>query len=250
MDPENLSPSTLAQLTESNPKIRFYNFSEIEKLGLEQPMKDFLLLDPVDPDSPSAIKYTSGSTGVPKGVIVSGKAWNADIVGTGEYLYDSTFFTLIFFRRNCAVDFFYEPLAHATRRNYQYVLSNGGRFAIFSGEMGQEFFKELSIIRPTSLAGAPRIWNVLYSEYKKLVMLYSEGIHTKEIPQVEKACAEIISKDVLGGRIRFEKCRKCLIFRVITTGGAPTSPEVITFLKRLGCAVFDSYGITESGSIR
>ena len=46
-------------------------------------------------------------------------------------------------------------------------------------------------------------------------------------------------RPLLGGRVKS-----------ITTGGAPTNPEVVRFLNRcFQCAVFESYGATEVGGI-
>lgn len=126
-------------------------------------------------------------------------------------------------------------------------------------------FEDIKLLRPTTLAGVPRFWNVIYSEYKKALNLaLAKRVLEEEVKRVEASKGEKSAgaeggtaqpstgfgfveevekevkkefKNLLGGRLH-----------AVTTGGAPTSEAVKQFLTQcFECPVIESYGITEAG---
>lgn len=72
-----------------------------------------------------------------------------------------------------AVTFSYEPLAHSTRQNDIQFFTTGGRIGIIS-EL-KNLFEDCQMVNPSSMAGVPRVWNKLYSEFNEALSAAIEG---------------------------------------------------------------------------
>eukprot|EP01117_Protostelium_nocturnum_P007446 TRINITY_DN2663_c0_g1_i16.p1 TRINITY_DN2663_c0_g1~~TRINITY_DN2663_c0_g1_i16.p1 ORF type:complete len:1279 (-),score=483.63 TRINITY_DN2663_c0_g1_i16:1251-5087(-) len=176
------------------------------------------------------IIFTSGSTGNPKGAVYSNEIWKKSIMSSEKSS----------FHPRVAVSF--SPLYHlAGKRRAMGDWMLGGRIGILSTGM-QNIFDELELLSPTHIGSTPRIWNVLYDQFQTELENYSiQNQLDKNSPQFlefEKELLSIYSKK-LGKRIRS-----------IGSGGAPTSPQVLAFLKKcFKCGVSSGYGSTETGSV-
>ena len=200
-------------------------------------------------------------------------------------------------RPTMSVTLSYEPLAHSSRKNDLRWICGGGCIGLysavsstplpqfrnnhfflicdsFSKDIGQQLFEDIKLLKPTTLAGVPRFWNVIYSEYKKALSLALakralEEEAKQQAHQAQQTQQETPEKEkekegervgVVGGggywfveeveREVMQEFRGMLGGRMqgITTGGAPTSEAVKKFLADCyQCVVVESYGITETG---
>ncbi len=176
-----------------------------------------------DPDDMATILYTSGTTGVPKGVMHSFQTMCASmqimelIQATPEDRMLS-----------------YLPLAHAFERTLVETTTFTQGFQVFFAESLDTFVQDLRRARPTIFASVPRLWLKFYQGVlqkmpeKRLSLLL-------KIPFVRG----IIGKKVLNG-LGLDHVR------LAATGSAPIPPELLSWYRSLGLELLEGYGMSEN----
>jgi long-subunit acyl-CoA synthetase (AMP-forming)/thioester reductase-like protein len=187
---------------------------------------------PGQPDDETFIMHTSGSTGVPKGIIQVSKVTLHDI--------DVAAFT----KPN--VEFSYlPPYWGADKLTVWRCIFNGGCVALRDHRNGLSLFKQLTLVRPSALIVMPAIVSELKCEYlsvfdterQRLQQNESIPASTVEVVAQAIACAEV-------GRIIGDRCR------MVGIGGARVPDDLLTFLRTITPAhVVDAYGTSESSGI-
>ncbi|KAI6228930.1 AMP-dependent synthetase ligase domain containing protein [Aphelenchoides fujianensis] len=210
---------------------------------------------PVQPPAPTdcfVIIHTSGTTGTPKGAIISHRSllttafaaivqWfsppNEMRVGRGD-----TYFS------------FLSP-AHLYEQIMQVVaIYSGARIGVYGGNIAN-LLNDMRVLQPTFTAFVPRLLSKLKAEIEagikrknKLVQkLFEAAIKSKTRDQLNGKLTYTTVWDrtlfrpihrLLGGRLRF-----------VITGGAPILPQVKYFSRCVfGCPLFEGYGQTESSA--
>merc|ERR1712137_1264587 len=117
----------------------------------------------------------------------------------------------------------------------------GGRVALYEGDMSH-ILPHIQSVSPTVFAAVPRFWNRLYSAYQTECQA-RRALSSSEGPEgEEKGTNSSVDEQVLN---EFSQCLGHRLYQVIT-GGAPTSSEVLTFLKdcfaRRGATISNGYG--------
>jgi fatty acid CoA ligase FadD9 len=180
-------------------------------------------------DDPLALLvYTSGSTGRPKGAMyperLVANSWRTTFGSSGEHSLPPSI-TLNFM-----------PMSHAMARGQLYATLGAGGTAYFAARSDlSTFLEDLALVRPTQLSFVPRIWDLLYQEFRnELDRRSSEGRVSLE--------AEVMAEqrqNLLGGR-----------FVMALSGSAPMSHEITAFVEcYLDMHLIDGYGLTEAGSV-
>ena len=215
--------SICEQMEIDETMVTVHSMNDLEQLGTTKQYDEVR----IKPDECLCILYTSGSSGFPKGAIISEEAYRATFP--------------IWFTRNIVEQIMlcYRPLAWAASRDG--VIRNlllGGRVAFATGDMNH-LMEELTIVRPTSFSGAPSIWNKLYSEYKTALSLIdpkkSKEEQTSERIRIRNGFTKLIPM----------RCKE------LTVGSAKTCSAVVDFMTECfpHCRIHESYGITECGSV-
>ncbi|KAF0901519.1 hypothetical protein E2562_003502 [Oryza meyeriana var. granulata] len=196
------------------------------------------------------IMYTSGTTGDPKGVMISNGSLLVNIAGAdsvtrsiGEpFDHDDVYMS-------------YLPLAHIFDRIFEEVfISHGSRIGFWRGDV-KLLVDDIAALKPTVFCAVPRVLDRIYSgltakissggilkktlfnvAYKLKLDSMRKGIkHEKAAPFFDRLVFSKV-KERLGGKLRF-----------IVSGGAPLSVAVEEFLRVVTCAsVVQGYGLTET----
>ena len=233
-------PETINELKSLN--INVFTFDEIVKKG-ETEGKD-VVLTPAKPETICTICYTSGTTGNPKGAMVSHAALESTI-----NCMDHTGFE--YFEEDIYLSFL--PYAHIMETLiFALIMTHGRTFALYSGNP-RNLTADAKIIRPTIMTAVPRIFTRVYEGIQKELSKESkitQAIFKKAIdikmkdlkengiltnPFLDKLIFQKI-RDILGGRMRF-----------MLVGSAPMDPYLTNFLQcAFSCKIVEGYGQTEN----
>ena len=187
-------------------------------------------LRPVNKEEVSAVLYTSGSTGNPKGVIF-----------TESLLLPTEGITVV--QPYIRIDF--QTFDPTYLLSIMSTIQLGGCRALSSVET---IVEDLSEIRPTNIGATPIFWIMLYKEYLSRVQKClneeqtknNQNILSKEVrKRIDAKVAGEMKDKVLGGRLY-----------VATSGGASVSRTVLTWAReKLNIDIVDLYGSRETGGI-
>ncbi|KAM3707356.1 hypothetical protein ACB098_02G020400 [Castanea mollissima] len=200
---------------------------------------------PPKPDDVATICYTSGTTGTPKGAILTHGNLIANVAGTS--------LSVKFYPSDVYIS--YLPLAHIYERvNQVATVYFGVAVGFYQGD-NMKLMDDVAALRPTIFSSVPRLYNRIYAGILNAVKtsgglrerLFNAAYNAKKqailsgknaSPMWDKLVFNKI-RDRLGGRVRF-----------MTSGASPLSPDVMDFLKIcFGCRVSEGYGMTETSCV-
>ncbi|GFR13965.1 long-chain-fatty-acid--CoA ligase 1 [Trichonephila clavata] len=233
----------ITELQASYPGMHIISLKDLEisgKLNLEKPIKK------PKPDDLFCICYTSGTTGVPKGVRVTHRNILSCIASLDAVLGEAI-------PRQGSL-MCYLPCAHIYEIiNEVYCLFHGCQLGFYSGST-DTLLNDIAELKPVVLPLVPKLMNVIYSEVQKKIgqnRLKRYLLHLS-LHQKEKALQKgIVSKATIWDKLLFSKIQKTLgdSIQMIFTASAPVSKEVMQFFRcSMGCLVFEVYGLSEVGA--
>lgn len=235
---EDVTPQQRAEVAQKGLEI--VGFAELEALGKSNP----IVADPPKPSDLATICYTSGTTGNPKGVILTHKNMTMMAAAAKE-------------RLNLDKDtshISYLPLPHVFERAVISTLVRvGARAGFFRGDVLQ-LLDDVAELKPTVFISVPRLFNRVYDKITQGVsaagglkkLLFDQAYAAKKagLPQGHKTHA-------LWDALVFSKIRMVLGGNVtqMLSGSAPLSGEVKEFLKIVfSCDMVEGYGLSETAA--
>jgi long-chain acyl-CoA synthetase len=208
----------------------------------------------VRPDDLAAIVYTSGTTGRPKGVMLSHENILSNVKAILKRL-----------PYNCGDVFLsFLPLSHTLERTCGYYLPIAAGACVAFARSVKQLPEDLKHVRPTVLISVPRIYERIYArimEKRATLGLVQRRIfdlavavgarrfdarqHGNRVSAFDRTAWPFLKRAVaahvleeFGGRLR-----------IALSGGAPIGEAVIRFFLSLGIDVLQGYGMTESSPV-
>ncbi|XP_021074305.1 long-chain-fatty-acid--CoA ligase 1 [Mus pahari] len=199
---------------------------------------------PPEPEDLAIICFTSGTTGNPKGAMITHQNIMNDCSGfikaTENAFIASTDDVLISFL----------PLAHMFETVVECVmLCHGAKIGFFQGDI-RLLMDDLKVLQPTIFPVVPRLLNRMFdrifgqanTSLKRWLLDFASKRKEAELR------SGIVRNNSLWDKLIFHKIQSSLggKVRLMITGAAPVSATVLTFLRTaLGCQFYEGYGQTE-----
>ena len=190
---------------------------------------------PHDMDALAALVYTSGTTGEPKGAMLSYRNLNTSaraVRAGGFYQDDDTVLVLL-------------PLFHVFPLQGSMVIpiTYGCKLALAAGMQKEDIAAALTKEKCTHVIGVPRLYEMFHAGITEKVRASAAG-------RVLFALNRCIGSRRLG-RILFSKVHNLLgpHVRVWICGGAKTNKSIMRDMQVLGFCITEGYGLTEAASL-
>jgi long-chain acyl-CoA synthetase len=231
------------------------SFDELRARGAKRDQSELAeRQEKIDAEDPFIIVYTSGTTGPPKGVVLT----HANAMSVCRVCEELELVTPE------EVTYLYLPLAHVFGLTVPLASFDQGTTVVFTGGDTKKIIEEIIETKPTYLPSVPRIFEKLYTAAMKMldqapeeeqerareaiklgVEVRSRRERGEDVPEeMEKPFQEADEKlfkrvrDLFGGQIR-----------QAVTGAAPIAPEILEFFYAAGVPVLEGWGMTETTAL-
>ena len=229
--------------------------AELEALGTGSSFDVAAAAAAVDPDEAAIIVYTSGTTGPPKGAMLSHRNLQAAASASGA--------TFGVHERTEVLS--YLPLCHIAERLISAINAVSQGYVVSFGEGSDTFLQDLAEVQPTFFLGVPRVWEKLMAgieirmadagRLKRASYRFWMGVGGG-IARRRWRTGRIAGLDRLryglGWLFLYRPLRlKLGLARVdgVLSGAAPIAPQVLEFFWALGVPVREGYGQTENTAL-
>lgn len=219
---------------------------------LPETASDYTVID-LRPDDLATIVYTSGTTGHPKGVMLS----HANIltnafagVSVIQIYPDDLFLSFL-------------PLSHALERTVGYYLPIMTGSCVAHVRSLEKLAEDMTIVRPTVIVAVPRIFERVHQRissrlaeappWKRRLFALTVTLGWRRFlitqgragwspalllwPLLDRLVARPV-RQALGGRLR-----------LAISGGAPLNPQIARVFIALGVKILQGYGLTETSPV-
>ncbi len=189
----------------------------------------------IDPEEMSIIIFTSGTTGMAKGIMLSHKNICADLMVSPtlvDFRPDDVFFSVL-------------PIHHTFECTCDFIIPIYKGASIAHCEGLKYIVKNIQEIHPTFLLAVPAIFEALYKAiWKGIKKKGKEKTVTRAIKisnAAKKLGIDLTNvffkeiKETLGGRMRMMIC-----------GGAAINPQILEDLQSFGIMALQGYGLSEA----
>ena len=231
-------------------------FERLLELGRERPLSEYdALVDALDLASAAVLVYTSGTTGPPKGAILThanlqaaGETWGHAIGGgPGDELLS------------------YLPLCHIAERLLSCIAALTQGYCVSFGGGGESLVADLREAQPTLFFGVPRVWEKMLAtiEIKStdaswlkrknyaFWMNIGRRLAKKRLAKQPLTALDRALHGV-GWLLLFRPLRERLglvRIRWAGCGAAPIAPQVLEFFWAIGVPIRELYGQTEGTAL-
>ena len=208
-------------------------------------------IDSITHDDLATLVYTSGTTGLPKGCMLTHENFAWEVVQVDDQMAE------LFSDDNRTL--FFLPLAHIFARLAQSACVGSGVHIAYSSGI-PNLLEELPMVKPTWVFSVPRVFEKIYNGAKakadadgkgsifdratSVAIAYSQGIDRGKVGFSTKLQHGIFDKlvygklrDVFGGDIKYA-----------ISGGAPLGARLGHYFRGIGIVALEGYGLTETSA--
>ena len=247
---------TTELISKFDDSINIVSFKDLTELGVQELISNPDVFDTkimeTHENNIATIVYTSGTTGEPKGAVISHGALVAMLSNIKSFAKASL-------TKN-DISLVFLPLSHVLGRCDSLLNLNFGCLTVYA-ESIDRLLGNISLVRPTFMIAVPRIFEKIYEKVQK--DLESSGIVKRSLFNWAMDCTNNyyakIEKDKTPDTleiIQFNLAKKLVTdkiyqkfggrIRYFISGGAPISKEIISFLRNSGLTLIEGYGLTET----
>ncbi len=207
----------------------------------------------VGPDDLATLLYTSGTTGVPKGVMLTHRNLVSNVIASCALLRPTPADTALSFL----------PLSHSFERLLDYAMFHGGA-SIAYAEHVDKVVENLQEVRPTIMGAVPRFYEKVYAKIMKSIRDLPPGrrekfdwarrtgaVMAEFRRRGEKAPLGLRLKHWVADRLVFRKmaARVGGRIRYFVSGGGPLSRDIAEFFHSVNLMILEGYGLTETSPV-
>jgi long-chain acyl-CoA synthetase len=216
--------------------------------GLETPDATFdAMVRETKPEELATIVYTSGTTGDPKGVMLT----HRNIADNMRYSTEG----LRMVEGDSSISFL--PLSHALARHLDYAIYGTGGMIAYLPKF-DDLVGAMKAVKPTIFVAVPRVYEKVRQGTEHKATGFKKTIMEWAIGQGKKHRAELMEgktpwsplwkianklvysklKEAFGGRVKFW-----------VSGGAPLGIDSAEWFLDMGIRIFEGYGLTETSPV-
>jgi len=223
-----------------------YSISQLEQIG-KTLLNDTRYVDVLpSPNDLSTICYTSGTTGNPKGALLTHRSILSAASAIAQRMP-----TDLQESDDCMLS--YLPLAHIYERVVETCLvTRGMGIGFFQGDT-LKLVEDVQALKPSMFPGVPRIWQRVYDRVTSQVAesgyLKRTLFHKALSSKLEMLRRGTMTMDTIYDKVVFSKIASLFggKVRVISSGAAPLSAKIAEFMRIAFQTNFsEGYGLTES----
>jgi len=250
------------------PKLKNIFFCEPHTLGTQNKLTSFHQLiqkqresteewvyeqkEKIKADDVVSLVYTSGTTALPKGVMLTHENFRSNYEASKKH-YPSLTQGL-----TCLSIL---PLSHVFERTCGYYLELSMGMTICYAENMESIANDMLEIRPHAMIAVPRFFEKVYgrikdridhsSFLKKKIFQFALKIGQKRFDEKRALKGLNAFKLKIADKLVYQKIRHTTGGRLkfFVSGGAALSPEIAAFFNYVGLPVYEGYGQTESAPV-
>lgn len=204
------------------------------------------LLSRITPQTPLTIVYTSGTSGVPKGVLLTHANLISQLADTNlKYQLDA--------KTDRALSVL--PLAHIFERMVMHFYLSQG-ISVYFVDNVKLIVSIMQDVRPTLMTVVPRLLEKVYfrmyqkaldnTRFKRLIAMIAFRYAKKKTPDGTSSLLIKIFDPLVYRKLRAAFGGK---FRMMISGGAHLSEELNCFFTNIGIPLYQGYGLTEASPV-
>jgi long-chain acyl-CoA synthetase len=201
------------------------------------------------PDQVATILYTSGTTGNPKGVVLTHRNLFSNVEAASlAFQIESTDSTLSFL-----------PLSHVFQRMVDYLLLSRG-CTISYPHSKDTLAVDLRTVRPTVVGAVPRVYEKVYGAAvsasgakgrlvrwaREVGLAWASERLAGRMPTLPLRVARRIADALVFAKIRAAVGGR---IRIFVSGSAPLEPEIARFFYAASMPIIEGYGLTETSPV-